>query len=126
MKILKDEKLSKANVSNSLGGRTLVGIVYFSYDKIIQFMMIHISMYFTSLEDKDHTSDVIECLYDDVVKDMCVKKEFSLFLKETKMKNEVDIINKKRLLTKKIHHLSAILRFKQQQIQFRNKTIFLI
>ena len=79
MKILKDEKLSKANVSNSLGGRTLVGIVYFSYDKIIQFMMIHISMYFTSLEDKDHTSDVIECLYDDVVKDMCVKRNSPYF-----------------------------------------------
>ena len=55
-------------------------------------------MYFTSLEDKDHLSDVIECIYDDVVKDKFIKKELFLFLKETKMKNEVDIINNKRLL----------------------------
>ena len=71
-------------------------------------MKVHISIYFTSLEDKDHSSDVIECIYDDVVKDNFIKKELSLFLKETKMKNEVDIINKKRLLAKKNHHLSMI------------------
>ena len=52
-------------------------------------------MYFTSLEDKDHTSDVIVCIYDDIVKDL--KKKLSLFMKETKIQHEVDIINKKRL-----------------------------
>ena len=59
-------------------------------------------MYFTSLEDKDRQSDVIACIYDDVVKDF--KKELSLFMKETKMgakmQHEVDIINKKRIQSK--------------------------
>ena len=80
-------------------------------------MKIHISMYFTSLEKKDHSSDVIECIYDDVMKDKFIKKELFLFLKETKMKNEVDIIKKKRLLAKQDQHLSAIIRFKQRVIQ---------
>ena len=61
-------------------------------------MKIHISMYFTSLEDKDHTSDVIVCIYDDIVKDL--KKKLSLFMKETKIQHEVDIINKNRLHSK--------------------------
>ena len=52
-------------------------------------------MYFTSLEDKYLTSDVITCIYDDVVKEL--KKEFSLFIEETKIQHEVDIINKNRL-----------------------------
>ena len=55
-------------------------------------------MYFTSLEDKDHTSDVIVCIYDDIVKDL--KKKLSLFMKETKIQHEVDIINKNRLHSK--------------------------
>lgn len=37
-------------------------------------MKMHISMYCTSLEDKDHSSDIIECIYDDVVKDKFIKK----------------------------------------------------
>ena len=61
-------------------------------------MKIHISMYFTSLEDGDHSSNVIACIFDDVVKDL--KKELSLFMKETKIQHEVDIINKKRLHSK--------------------------
>ena len=102
MRLLSElKKLFKENVSNNLGARTLISIASSSYDKMIQFMKVHISIYFTSLEDKDHSSDVIECIYDDVVKDNFIKKELSLFLKETKMKNEVDIINKKRLLAKK-------------------------
>ena len=65
VEILNDEvtfrvkKLFKANVSNNLGARTLNGIACFSYDKMIQFMKIYISIYFTSLEDKDHSSGVI-------------------------------------------------------------------
>ena len=80
MEILKDEvtfrvkKLFKANVSNNLGARTLNGIASFSYDKMIQFMKVYISIYFTSLEDKDHSSGVIECIYDDAVKDKFYKK----------------------------------------------------
>ena len=54
-------------------------------------------MYSTSLEDKDHKSDVIVCIYDDVIKDEDLKKELFLFMKETKVQHEVDIINKKRL-----------------------------
>ena len=80
-------------------------------------MKIYISIYFTSIEDKDHLSVVIECIYDDVVKDKCVNKELSFFLKEAKMKNEVDIIKNKRLLAKKNQHLFAIIRFKQRVIQ---------
>ena len=71
-------------------------------------------MYFTSLEKKDHSSDVIECIYDDVMKDKFIKKELFLFLKETKMKNKVDIINKKKLLAEKTQHLSMIQQFKQR------------
>ena len=55
-------------------------------------------MYFTSLENKYHASDVIACIYDDVVKDS--KKELTLFMKETKIQHEVDIINKMRLQSK--------------------------
>ena len=59
-------------------------------------------MYSTSLEDKDHQSDVIACIYDDVVK--YLKKELSLFMKETKMgakmHHEVDITNRKRIQSK--------------------------
>ena len=36
-------------------------------------------MYSTGLEDREHSSNVIEYIYDDVVKDKCVKKDFSLF-----------------------------------------------
>ena len=80
VEILKDEvtfrvkKLFKANVSNNLGARTLNGIASFSYDKMIQFMKVYISIYFTSLEDKDPSSGVIECIYDDAVKDKFYKK----------------------------------------------------
>ena len=63
----------KANVSNNLSGRSLIGITCFFYDKMIQFMKIQISMYFTNLENKDHSSDDIESIYDDVVKDKYVK-----------------------------------------------------
>ena len=65
-------------------------------------MRIHIGVYFTSLKDKDHQTDVIACIYDDVVKDL--KNELSLFMKETKMdaktQHEVDFINKKRTQSK--------------------------
>ena len=106
MDILKDEvtlrvkNLFKANVTKNLGGSSLIGIACFSYDKIIKFMKIHISMYSTGLEDREHSSNVIESIYDDIVKDKCVKKDLSLFLKEVKMKNEVYIINKNRLIAK--------------------------
>ena len=63
-------------------------------------MKMHIFMYFTNLEDKDHSSDVIACIYNDDVKDKLLKKELSLFMKETKIQHEVDIINKKRLHSK--------------------------
>ena len=59
-----------------MGGRSLICIACFSYDKMIK---IHISMYSTGLEDREHSSNVIESIYDDVVKDKCVKKDFSLF-----------------------------------------------
>ena len=75
MKILKDEvtlrvkKLFKVNVLNNLGARTLIAIACTSYDKMILFMKMHIFMYFTNLEDKDHSSDVIACIYNDDIKD---------------------------------------------------------
>ena len=106
MEILKDKvtfrvkKPFKANVLNNLGARALIGIVCTSYDTMIKFMKIYIAMYFTSLEDKDHTSDVIVYIYDDVIKDENLKKDFFLFMKETKIQHEVDIINKKRLHSK--------------------------
>ena len=62
---------------------------------MVKFMKTHISMYFTSLEDTYHTSAAITCINDDVVKEL--KKELSLFMKETKLQHEVDVINKKRL-----------------------------
>ena len=65
---------------------------------MVKFMKTHISMYFTSLEDTYHTSAAITCIYDDGVKEL--KKELSLFMKETKIQHEVDIINKKRLYSK--------------------------
>ena len=85
---------------NNLGTRTLIGIAWTSYDTMIKFMKIYIAMYFTSLEDKDHTSDVIVYIYDDVIKDENLKKKLFLFMKETKIQHEVDIINKKGLHSK--------------------------
>ena len=92
----------RTNVLHHLGSNTLAGIACKSVESVIRFCRFHLIVYFISKEDKDYQSDVIGCIFDDVIPGL--KNELTLYMKETKMaakkQEEVDIINKKRSISK--------------------------
>ena len=107
MELLKDivlriKSLFRTNVLHHLGSNTLAGIACKSVESMIRFCRFHLIVYFISKEDKDYQSDVIGCIFDDVIPGL--KNELTLLMKETKMaakkQEEVDTINKKRSISK--------------------------
>ena len=98
MEMLKDEvvlrikSLFKNNVLHHLGSKTRTEIACSSVDSMIKFCRFNIFVYFISKEDKDYQNDVIGFIYTDVIPGL--KKELSLFMKETKIAAK----NKKRLI----------------------------
>ena len=73
MEMLKDEvvlrikPLFRTNGLHHLGSNTLPGIACKSVESMIRFCRFHLIVYFISKEDKDYQSDVIGCIFDDVI-----------------------------------------------------------
>ena len=57
----------RTNVLHHLDSNTLPGIACKSVESMIKFCRFRLIVYFISKEDKDYQTDVIGCIFDDVI-----------------------------------------------------------